>query len=47
MMKLLVGVFMIRMIIALISGKTKESKENKQENDEQTDAKHPAAFQVR
>jgi hypothetical protein len=47
MMQLLVAVFMIRVIIALISDKTKETKNNEQVNDEPVDAKHPAGFQVR
>ena len=47
MMQLLVAVFMIRVIIALISGKTKEEKNNGQEKEASVDARHPAGFQVR
>ena len=47
MMQLLLAVFMIRVIIALISDKTKERKNNEQVKDEPVDARHPAGFQVR
>ena len=46
-MQLLVAVFMIRVIIALISGKTDKRKNNGQVKDELVDAKHPAGFQIR
>ena len=48
MMQLLVAVFMIRVIIALISDKTKETKNNNEQViDEPVDARHPAGFQLR
>lgn len=46
-MQLLVAVFMIRVIIALISGKTDKRKNDGQVKDEPVDARHPAGFQVR
>ena len=48
MMQLVIAVFMIRVIIALISDKTKETKNNNEQvNDEPVDARHPAGFQLR
>jgi len=46
-MQLLVAVFMIRVIIALISGKPNKRKNDGQVKDEPVDARHPAGFQVR
>ena len=47
MMQLVIAVFMIRVIIALISDKNKERKNDEQVNDEPVDARHPAGFQLR
>jgi hypothetical protein len=47
MMQLLLAVFMIRVIIALISDKTKERKNNGQVKDKPVDARGPAGFQIR
>ncbi|SEN17555.1 hypothetical protein SAMN05660816_00367 [Niastella yeongjuensis] len=46
-MQLVVAVFMIRVIIALISDKTKDRKNIEQVNDKPVDARHPAGFQIR
>lgn len=45
-MKLLMSVFMIKFIMALFD-KAKGNNKNVRENDEQLDARHPAAFQNR
>lgn len=46
-MKLLMSVFMIRFIMALFDNKAKRNKTGVQNNTNETDARHPAAFQVR
>ena len=46
-MKLLMSVFLIRVIVALFENKAKGNKKNEHQHDEQNDARHPAEFQVR
>ena len=46
-MKLLMSVFMIRFIVALFENKAKGNKKNIQQDADQMEARHPAAFQVR
>ncbi|WP_153825441.1 hypothetical protein [Niastella caeni] len=46
-MKLLMSVFMIRFIIALFENKAKANKNNVQQDADEREARHPAAFQIR
>ena len=46
-MKLLMSVFMIRFFMALFDSKAKGNKISAQNNTDEGDGRHPAAFQVR
>lgn len=46
-MKLLMSVFIIRVIVALFENKGKGNKKNLDKAADQNETRHPAAFQVR
>ncbi len=46
-MKLLMSVFVIRFIAALFDNKAKANRKNLPKQDDQREARHPAAFQIR